>query len=173
MTERSNIMSTQQPVPATQQAPQQSGVGNSGFDHNTAADFLNGKTVSDEAMRKFVNASRWAHDDRVGLQATLLSVRNELAAREAEIALLKTELMDAEVAPQQEAQEPVAWINEELTIGPNYGKKSRMRKEIKVLTEHRDFLLREMTKIDRDPGNSGHYASEAVSAVCADMAANK
>lgn len=90
---------TAQPVPATQQAPQQSGVGNSGFDHNTAADFLNGKTVSDEAMRKFVNASRWAHDDRVSLQAILLSVRNEIAAREAEIALLKTELMDAEVAP--------------------------------------------------------------------------
>ena len=37
MTERSNIMSTQQPVPATHPAPQQSGVGNSGFDHKTAA----------------------------------------------------------------------------------------------------------------------------------------
>ena len=84
------------PAPATQQAPQQSGVGNSGFDHNTAADFLNGKTVSDEAMRKFVNASRWAHDDRASLRAMLLSARNELAAREAEIALLKIALMDAE-----------------------------------------------------------------------------
>ncbi len=84
------------PAPKPAPATQQSGVGNSGFDHNTAADFLNGRTVSDEAMRKFVAASRWAHDDRVGLQATLLSVRNELAAREAEIALLKTELMDAE-----------------------------------------------------------------------------
>lgn len=49
----------------------------------------------------------------------------------------------------------------------------RMRKEIEALTQHRDFLLREMTKIDRDPGNACHYASEAVSAVCADMAANK
>lgn len=49
----------------------------------------------------------------------------------------------------------------------------RMRKEIAELTEHRDFLLREMTKIDSDPGNSGHYASEAISAVCADMAAKR
>jgi len=72
------------------QAPQQPGAGNSGFDHKTAADFLNGKTVSDEAMRKFVAASRWAHDDRAGLQATLLSVRRELASRDAQIALLKT-----------------------------------------------------------------------------------
>ena len=127
------------------QAPQQSGVGNSGFDHKTAADFLNGKTVSDEAVRKFVAASRWAHDDRASLQATLQSVRNELASREAEIALLKTALMnaeeaapttqpapgeqnesayqrgymdgmakgrrDVEAAPQQEAQEPVAWLH--------------------------------------------------------------
>ena len=74
-------------------------VGNSGFDYQTAADFLNGKTVGDDAMRKFVAASRWAHDDRVGLRATLLSVRGELASREAEIALLKKALMDAE-APQ-------------------------------------------------------------------------
>ena len=78
-----------------QPAPQQSGVGNSGFDHKTAADFLAGKTVSDEAARKFGASSRWAHDDRAGLQAKLL------AAREAEIALLKTELMDAEAAAKQ------------------------------------------------------------------------
>lgn len=86
-------------------APQQEApaVGNSGFDHKTAADFLTGNTVSDEAMRKFVAASRWAHDDRVGLQATLLSVRRELASRDAEIALLKTALMDAEAAPKQDA----------------------------------------------------------------------
>lgn len=76
-------------------------VGNSGFDHKTAADFLSGKTVSDEAVRKFVQASRWAHDDRASLQSLLLSVRNELASREAEIALLKKELMEAEAAPQQ------------------------------------------------------------------------
>ena len=75
--------------------------GSGGFDHKTAADFLTGKTVSDEAMRKFVTASRWAHDDRTGLQETLLSTRHELASREAEIALLKTELMDAEAAAKQ------------------------------------------------------------------------
>ena len=86
---------------AAQPAPQQPGVGISGFDHKTAADFLNGKTVSDEAMRKFVAASRWAHDDRAGLQAMLLTVRHELASREAEIALLKTALMNAEAAAKQ------------------------------------------------------------------------
>lgn len=43
----------------------------------------------------------------------------------------------------------------------------RMRKEIAQLTEHRDFLLREMTKIDKDPSNACHYASEAISEICA------
>jgi len=88
-------------APTTQPSPQQSGAGNSGFDHKTAADFLNGRTVSDEAMRKFVTASRWAHDDRAGLQAMLLTVRHELASREAEIALLKTAMMNAEAAAKQ------------------------------------------------------------------------
>lgn len=83
------------------QQQQQAEVGNSGFDHKTAADFLSGKTVSDEAVRKFVQASRWAYDDRASLQSLLLSVRNELASREAEIALLKKELMEAEAAHQQ------------------------------------------------------------------------
>ena len=92
------LWTTPQPAPATQQA-----VGNSGFDYKTAADFLGGKTVSDEAVRKFVSASRWAHDDCVGLRATLLSVRGELASREAEIALLKKTLMDAEAAPTPQA----------------------------------------------------------------------
>ena len=36
------------------------------------------------------------------------------------------------------------------------------------MIEQRDFLLREMRRIDEDPGNSGHIASEAISAVCAD-----
>ena len=81
-------------------------VGNSGFDHKTAADFLNGKTVSDEAVLKFVQASRWAHDERAALSATLLAMHGVLTSREAEIALLKKALLEAEAAPQQEAQEP-------------------------------------------------------------------
>lgn len=76
------------------------GVGNSGFDHKTAADFLSGKTVSDEALRKFVQASRWAHDDRASLRAQLLSLSGILESRDAEIALLKKLLMEAEAAPQ-------------------------------------------------------------------------
>ena len=87
------------------------GVGNSGFDHKTAADFLNGKTVSDEAVRTFVAASRWAHDERAALSATLLAMHGVLTSREAEIALLKKALLEAEAAPQQEAQKPVAWLN--------------------------------------------------------------
>ena len=91
-----------QPAPATQQAAPKAapGVGNSGFDHKTAADFLSGKTVSDEAVRKFVQASRWAHDEKAALSAMLLSVRGELTSREAEIALLKKALLEAETAPQ-------------------------------------------------------------------------
>ena len=75
-------------------------VGNSGFDHKTAADFLNGKTISDEAVRKFVAASRRAHDEKAALSAMLLSVRGELASREAEITLLKKALLEAEATPQ-------------------------------------------------------------------------
>ena len=81
---------------STQQA-----VGNSGFDHKTAADFLSGKTVSDEALRKFVAASRSAHDARAALHAKMLSLQGELASREAEIALLKRSLLDAEAAAPQ------------------------------------------------------------------------
>lgn len=92
------------------------GVGNSGFDHKTAADFLNGKTVSDEAVRKFVAAARWAHDERAALSATLLAMRGVLTSREAEIALLKKALLEAEAAPQQEAQEPVMIYHGRCTI---------------------------------------------------------
>ena len=57
--------------PAEQQAAPKAapGVGNSGFDHKTAADLLNNKTVSDEAVRKFVATSRWAHDERAAPKA--------------------------------------------------------------------------------------------------------
>ena len=81
----------------TEAAP---GVGNSGFDHKTAADLLNNKTVSDEAVRKFVATSRWAHDERAALSATLLAMHGVLTSREAEIALLKKALLEAETAPQ-------------------------------------------------------------------------
>ena len=76
------------------------GAGNSGFDHQTAADFLSGKTISDEAVRKFVAASRWAHDEKAALSATLLAMHGVLTSREAEIALLKQALLEAETAPQ-------------------------------------------------------------------------
>ena len=86
---------------AFQPSPQPAlGVGNSGFDYKTAADFLNGKTVSDEAVRKFVAASRWAHDERAALSATLLAMHGVLTSREAEIALLKKALLEAEAAHQ-------------------------------------------------------------------------
>ena len=67
-----------------------------GFDHKTAANFLNGKAVTDEEMRRFVSHSRWAHDDRDGLRNTIADLRREIAQRDAEIALLKTSLLDAE-----------------------------------------------------------------------------
>ena len=87
------------------------GVGNSGFDHKTAADLLNNKTVSDEAVRKFVAESRWAHNERAALSATLLAMHGVLTSREAEIALLKKALLEAEAAPQQEAQEPALFVS--------------------------------------------------------------
>ena len=88
-------------APAEQQAPKAApGVGSSGFDYQTAADFLSGKTVIVEALREFVHASRQAHDEKTALSAVLLSVRGELASREAEIALLKKALLEAEAAPQ-------------------------------------------------------------------------
>lgn len=39
------------------------------------------------------------------------------------------------------------------------------------IAEQRDFLMREMRRIDNDPGNSCHIASEAISSVCADETA--
>ena len=97
--------------PAEQQAAPKAapGVGNSGFDHKTAADLLNNKIVSDEAVRKFVAASRWAHDERAALSATLLAMHGVLTSREAEIALLKKALLEAEAAPQQE---PAFWTRQ-------------------------------------------------------------
>ena len=92
-----NVMLAASPTPpAEQQAAPKAAprVGNSGFDHKTAADLLNNKTVSDEAVRKFVAASRWAHDERAALSATLLAMHGVLTSREAEIALLKKALLD-------------------------------------------------------------------------------
>ena len=83
--------------PAPKAVPE---VGNSGFDYKTAADFLNGKTVSDEAVRNFVQASRRAHDEKAALSATLLAMHGVLTSREAEIALLKKALLEAETVPQ-------------------------------------------------------------------------
>jgi hypothetical protein len=96
----------------------------SGFDYKTAADFLSGKTVSDEAVRKFVAASRWAHDERAALSATLLAMHGVLTSREAEIALLKKALLEAEAAPQQEAQEPIGW-----TTGIAWRSNTRLQSE--------------------------------------------
>ena len=73
-----------------------------GFDHKTAANFLNGKTVTDEEVRQFVAHSRWAHDDRDWFRNTIADLRREIAQRDAEIALLKTSLLDAE-SPTQAA----------------------------------------------------------------------
>lgn len=39
---------------------------------------------------------------------------------------------------------------------------------LRQLEEQRDYLLAEMRRIDNDPGNSGHYASEAIAAICAE-----
>lgn len=39
---------------------------------------------------------------------------------------------------------------------------------INRLADHRDFLMREMRRIEDDPGNSCHIASEAISAICAE-----
>ena len=97
---------TDKPTPTDAATPERltcsdhGAVGNSGFDYKTAADFLSGKTVSDDALRKFVAASRGAHDARAALHVKMLSLQGELASREAEIALLKRSLLDAEAAPQ-------------------------------------------------------------------------
>ena len=105
------------PTAEQQAAPKAApGVGNSGFDHQTAADFLSGKTVNDEAVRKFVQVSRWAHDEKAALSATLLAMHGVLTSREAEIALLKKALLEAEAPPQQEAKEPVMIYHGRCTI---------------------------------------------------------
>lgn len=69
------------------------------FDYQTAADFLNGKTINGELVSRFVSAARWAHDDNRSLRSAIQSLRGELAARDAEIAMLKNALMEAEATP--------------------------------------------------------------------------
>ena len=98
-----------------------------GFDHKTAANFLNGKTVADEEVRLFVAHSRWAHDDRDWLRNTIADLRREIAQREAEIALLKTSLLDAE------ALQPAAQAQLEAVgaggVGPLVGATQRLDRE--------------------------------------------
>ena len=84
------------PAPASSEPAAVPASGPVGFDHKTAANFLNGKTVTDEEVRQFVAHSRWAHDDRDWLRNTMADLRREIAQRDAEIALLKTSLLDAE-----------------------------------------------------------------------------
>lgn len=93
---------------ALEQPPTQTGVGNSWFDHKIAADFMSGREINDENVRKFVMASRWAHDDRASLQVLVATLRQDVAARDAEIALLKQSLLDAE-ALAEPAVEPAAY----------------------------------------------------------------
>lgn len=84
------------PAPASSEPAAVPASGPVGFDHKTAAGLLNGKTVADEEMRRFVACSRGAHDDRDGLRNTIADLRREIAQRDAEIALLKTSLLNAE-----------------------------------------------------------------------------
>lgn len=42
---------------------------------------------------------------------------------------------------------------------------------LQQLEAQRDYLLGELCRIDNDPGNSGHYASEAIAAICAEEGA--
>ena len=42
---------------------------------------------------------------------------------------------------------------------------------LQQLERQRGYLLTEMRRIDNDPGNSGHYASEAISEICAEEGA--
>ncbi len=42
---------------------------------------------------------------------------------------------------------------------------------LQQLERQRDYLLAEMRRIDGDTGNAGHYASEAISAICAEEGA--
>ena len=117
---RYSVGDRSQPLTPQQAAPKAApGMGNSGFDHQTAADFLSGKTVSDEAVRKFVAASRWAHGERAALSATLLAMHGVLTSREAEIALLKKALLEAETAPQPSPaplSESIAEVERALAI---------------------------------------------------------
>ena len=89
-----------------------------GFDHKTAANFLNGKTVTDEEVRQFVAHSRRAHDDRDWLRNTLADLRCEIARRDAEIALLKTSLLDVESPTQAAHAEQVDAVALELRSAP-------------------------------------------------------
>ena len=91
MTDTSNTLAPTDAVPAS---------GPVGFDYKTAANLLNGKTVTDEEVRRFVACARLAHDDRDRLRNPISDLRREIAQRDAEIALLKISLLAAEQPAQ-------------------------------------------------------------------------
>ena len=109
-------MLTTSPTPPAEQAAPKAAPGDALDEalreRDDAEDFID--ALLDEVLgreRPEWSSSRWAHDEKAALSATLLAMHGVLTSREAEIALLKKALLEAESAPQQEAQEPVAWLN--------------------------------------------------------------
>lgn len=64
-----------------------------GFDFETAANLVNGKSVTDDEVKKFVLTSRWTHADCISLSNTIAELRREIKQREAEISILKASLL--------------------------------------------------------------------------------
>ena len=66
------------------------------FNYKIAADLQSGRPVSAENTTQFVLNARWTHEDRDSLSQVIADLRREIAAREGEIALLKTLLLEQE-----------------------------------------------------------------------------
>ena len=74
------------------------------FNHKTAADLASGRPVSAEDAKQFALSARWAHEDRDSLSQVIVNLRRDLAAREAEIAMLKASLMEQEADSLEQAR---------------------------------------------------------------------
>jgi hypothetical protein len=66
------------------------------FDYKTCAEICRG---NNEPMREFAVRAKVTHEDRNSLNSMLNDMRRTLAARDAEIEVLKAALLDAEEKP--------------------------------------------------------------------------
>lgn len=66
------------------------------FNHKSAASLLRGEKLGHDAMCEFVSDARWTFESYARVVSDLADLRAELVMRDAEIALLKSMVLELE-----------------------------------------------------------------------------